>query len=189
IFNAVDALPRGGSIRLTGCRKLDRVVIEVRDTGPGIPADIQPRIFDPFFTTKGEGGTGLGLPQVLSIVERHAGTVDVESSHHGSTFRLSLPASDAAAVALRMGGVVDRPLLAARSIRVLVIEDEQRLARMASLVLKQHGHRAVVAASGEDAIAMLEEEQDAFELVISDLGLGAGKNGWDLADFVRERCP
>jgi CheY-like chemotaxis protein len=189
IFNAVDALPRGGSIRLTACRQSDRVVIEVRDTGAGIPAEVLPRIFDPFFTTKGEGGTGLGLPQVLSIVERHAGTVDVESDTPGTTFRLSLPASDEVSAGRRSGSVDGSLPPPPRSIRVLVVEDEQQLARMASLVLNQHGHQAIVAPSGDDAIAMLEEQESTFDLVISDLGLGPGKNGWDLADFVRERLP
>ena len=72
-----------------------------------------------------------------------------------------------------------------RGIRILVVEDEQQLARMAGLVLSQRGHQVLVAASAEEAIAYLEEK--SFELVISDLGLGPGKNGWDLAQAVRER--
>jgi len=72
---------------------------------------------------------------------------------------------------------------------VLVVEDEQQLARMASLVLSQRGHQAMVAPSGDDAIAVLEEQERAFDLVISDLGLGPGKNGWDLAEVVRRRWP
>src|SRR5207302_4549564 len=80
--------------------------------------------------------------------------------------------------------VSDRPIsIVPRPIRVLVVEDEEQLARMASLLLTQRGHHVVVAASGEAALERLRQEQ--FDLVISDLGLGAGKNGWDVAAEVR----
>src|SRR6266542_2023118 len=180
IFNAVDALPRGGSIFLHVRRSEDDAVVEVRDTGTGITHELQARIFDPFFTTKGDRGTGLGLPQVVAIIERHAGRLEVDPTPgRGSTFRLTFPIVaapeamvDEAAGEKANGG-------AARSIRVLVVEDEEQLAKMASLVLTQRGHHVVVATSGEEA----------FELVISDLGLGAGKNGWDVAAEVRKNWP
>jgi signal transduction histidine kinase/ActR/RegA family two-component response regulator len=189
IFNAVDALPDGGSIELLARRQGDRVIIEVHDSGGGIPLDVQPRIFDPFFTTKGERGTGLGLPQVVSIVERHTGTVDVQSdAQHGTSFLISLPASEEAA-APDSPGAAERPAAPpVRSIRILIVEDEEQLARMASLVLKQRGHEVSVVNSGDAALALLREES-AFDLVISDLGLGPGKNGWDLADAVRQSWP
>jgi len=161
----------------------------VRDSGTGIPPDIQARIFDPFFTTKGERGTGLGLPQVLSIVERHMGTIDVQSDpRRGTTFVISLPESEEVAAPAGARATERAPEAPARSIRVLIVEDEEQLARMASLVLKQRGHDVCVAASGDAALAVLEEEPP-FELVISDLGLGPGKNGWDLAEAVRARWP
>jgi PAS domain S-box-containing protein len=185
IFNAVDALPQGGAIHLEAREHDDRIVIEVRDTGTGMPPEVQARIFDPFFTTKGERGTGLGLPQVLTIVERHSGTIHLDSEpDRGTTFRLSFPRPRDRR--RRKGPPVETPDLApVRGIRILVVEDEQQLARMAGLVLSQRGHHVLVAASAEEAIAYLEEK--SFELVISDLGLGPGKNGWDLAQAVRER--
>jgi CheY-like chemotaxis protein/anti-sigma regulatory factor (Ser/Thr protein kinase) len=187
IFNAVDALPRGGAICLGAREQDERIVIEVQDTGTGMPPDVQARVFDPFFTTKGERGTGLGLPQVLTIVERHSGTIQLESEpDRGTTFRLSFPR--AAERRRRKGPRAEEPASApVRGIRILVVEDEQQLARMAGLVLTQRGHHVVVAASAEEALMYLEEQP--FELVISDLGLGAGKNGWELADAVRERWP
>jgi signal transduction histidine kinase/ActR/RegA family two-component response regulator len=189
IFNAVDALPEGGAIHLLARRQDDRVIIEVHDSGSGIPLDVQPRIFDPFFTTKGERGTGLGLPQVLSIVERHTGTVDVQSdAQHGTSFLISLPASDEAAPPDSPRPADGAAAPPARSIRILIVEDEEQLARMASLVLKQRGHQVSVANSGDAAMAILQDEA-AFDLVISDLGLGPGKNGWDLADVVRRNWP
>jgi signal transduction histidine kinase/ActR/RegA family two-component response regulator len=186
IFNAVDALPHGGSIQLWARRQDDRAIIEVRDSGTGIPPDIQARIFDPFFTTKGEHGTGLGLPQVLSIVERHMGSIDLDSDpRRGTAFVISLPlAKEPAARATRAAEAVQEA--PRRCIRVLVVEDEDQLARMASLVLKQRGHEVSVSNSGEAALALLQE-QPPFDLVISDLGLGPGKNGWDVAEAARGR--
>ena len=80
IFNAVDALPTGGTIRLTVGVSDAQGVVEVVDSGVGMTTDVQQRVFDPFFTTKGEGGTGLGLAMVFGIVEQHGGHIDVHSA-------------------------------------------------------------------------------------------------------------
>jgi len=96
IFNSIDAMPEGGTLTLAGhCeRSPTRVVISVTDTGSGISEADLPHIFEPFFTTKKEGyGVGLGLSTVYGIVERHKGTVSVESRPgRGSTFKIALPA-------------------------------------------------------------------------------------------------
>jgi CheY-like chemotaxis protein len=187
IFNAVDALPSGGTIRLRSECMLDTVVVEVMDSGVGIPPDIQLRVFDLFFTTKGERGTGLGLAQVRSIVERSRGTIQLDSTPgKGTTFRLVFPAAKATA------GEEPTPTegfapSAPRAIRILVVDDEVQLARMASLALSQRGHRVSVAQSAEEALLHLERAP--CELLISDLGLGAGMNGWDLAQQVKQRWP
>jgi CheY-like chemotaxis protein len=189
IFNAVDALPHGGGIVLHTRRQGEHVVMEVIDTGTGMPPEVQKRVFDPFFTTKGEHGTGLGLPQVLAIVEKHGGTIELDSApDRGTTIRMKFPRASAPAPS-GQPELVEKPAPkpAHRGVRVLVVEDEEQLARMARIVLSQHGHQVVVASSGEDAIERLAAEQ--FDLVISDLGLGAGKNGWDVAQFVHERSP
>jgi signal transduction histidine kinase/CheY-like chemotaxis protein len=187
IFNAVDALPNGGAIGLRCKREGQRVRVEVSDTGTGIPPEVRPRIFDPFFTTKGERGTGLGLAQVLAIVERHRGTVELDSQPgRGTTFSFSFPASTGQPVAQPEAPepAVSR---AERSITIMVVDDEPQLARMAALALSQRGHHVLVARSGEEAVAQLQQRQ--VNLVVSDLGLGAGMNGWDLADAVRQRWP
>ena len=92
IFNAVDAMPAGGLITLrTGLRD-GRVLLEVQDTGTGMPEAVRQRCLEPFFTTKGERGTGLGLSMVHGIVQRHSGTIEVESAvGAGTTFRVLLP--------------------------------------------------------------------------------------------------
>jgi PAS domain S-box-containing protein len=95
IFNAVDAMPEGGVLTLKSFlnRSNHKVVVTVRDTGHGIPKQNLPHIFEPFFTTKKEGyGTGLGLSTVYGIVERHQGTISVESHvGKGTTFFIELP--------------------------------------------------------------------------------------------------
>jgi CheY-like chemotaxis protein len=196
VFNAVDALPRGGEIHLRGRRVGDQALVEVSDSGTGIPPDVQARIFDPFFTTKGERGTGLGLPQVAAIVERHNGSLELDSAPgRGTTFRMRFPLadappappSDAVEHAPAGGASTGSPSGPQRPVSILVVEDEQQLARMAGMVLTQRGHHVVVVDSFEQAMEHLEAEP--FELIISDLGLGTGKNGWDLAQEVRARWP
>ena len=79
IFNALDAMPRGGRIELRETRSDEWLVVEVRDTGEGIPPEFHDRIFEPFFTTKGSQGSGLGLAVSYGIIKRHGGTIEVAS--------------------------------------------------------------------------------------------------------------
>ena len=99
IFNAIDAMPEGGTLTLAGHYESSaaRVIVSVKDTGSGISEADLPHIFEPFFTTKKEGyGVGLGLSTVYGIMERHKGTVSVESRlGQGSTFMLALPVKTA----------------------------------------------------------------------------------------------
>ena len=98
IFNAVDALPTGGTIRLRVVAEDGQGIIEVVDSGVGMSAEVQARVFEPFFTTKGEGGTGLGLAMVFGIVEQHGGHIEVRSAPgDGTTFRITFPLVDASA--------------------------------------------------------------------------------------------
>lgn len=185
VLNAVDALADGGEIRLRAHRAHTRVVVEVADTGVGMPPEVRARIFEPFFTTKGDRGTGLGLAQVFATVERLGGEVSLESAPgEGTTFRLVFPAAPAGAAPRQLreapGGEI-------RILRVLVVDDEPSLARMAALMLGQHGHQVVAATSGEEAMQHLLEQ--SFDVVISDLGMGEGMSGWDLAREVQRQWP
>jgi len=93
IDNALDAVNTGGSVRVAARRDGNRVVVEVTDDGPGIPADVRERIFDPFFSTKDVGkGVGLGLDIVRRTLERHDGEIEVESRPGRTVFRVKLPA-------------------------------------------------------------------------------------------------
>jgi CheY-like chemotaxis protein/anti-sigma regulatory factor (Ser/Thr protein kinase) len=187
IFNAVDALAEGGTIRLRGASAGDRVLAEVSDTGPGIPPELQARIFEPFFTTKGELGTGLGLAQVSGVVARHGGELTVESTPgQGATFRLLLPrAAPSTAHHIPEGHAVRGD---SRACRVLAVDDEPKLRNMVALMLRPEGHHVTQAASAEEALVVMERE-GPFDLLLSDISMGPGMSGWELADRVRERWP
>jgi PAS domain S-box-containing protein len=190
IFNAVDALPAGGTIRLAARRRDGAVDLEVADSGTGMPAEVQARIFEPFFTTKGERGSGLGLSQVFGIVEQHGGQIQVQSTPgRGTCFCLRLRAPASAEHQLEPAPAPTRATspASARPLRILAVDDEPALAKMVELMLGWQGHAISLANSGEAAVARLANEQ--FDLVISDLGLGTGMSGWELADQVRARWP
>lgn len=92
VRNAIEAMQdKGGQLTIRAFATKEQVVIEVSDTGPGIPADIAGRIFQSFVTANKPGGTGLGLAIVKKIIEEHGGTVQVDSSERGATFRMTLP--------------------------------------------------------------------------------------------------
>lgn len=188
IFNAVDALPRGGSICLRARQDGQRVLVEVVDTGVGMTADVRERLFEPFFTTKGERGTGLGLPGVYGIVQRHGGEIEVTSEPgRGTTVRLSFRLQDHEATrlqALKAGEDAATP-----TARVLAVDDEPALLQMMKHMLGPAGHEVVVAGSGEEALDILEAEDGRFDVLLTDLGLGAGINGWELIAVVRARWP
>jgi signal transduction histidine kinase len=95
VDNALDAVRDGGRVKVTASAEGARVVVRVRDDGPGIPAELTSRIFDPFFTTKPVGkGTGLGLDIVRRLVDRNDGQIEVESEPGRTEFRVSLPVAD-----------------------------------------------------------------------------------------------
>jgi signal transduction histidine kinase len=94
IFNAVDAMPKGGTLTLGTCLEGDFVLLKVSDTGTGMPEEVRRRCFEPFFTTKGQHGTGLGLAMVYGIAQHHLGTIDIASElGKGTMFTLRLPVS------------------------------------------------------------------------------------------------
>jgi CheY-like chemotaxis protein len=143
-------------------------------------AEIRERLYEPFFSTKGDGGSGLGLAIVFGIVERHGGTISVDSTPgRGTTFRLTFPAAARAEGTHTLAPDPDVP----RQLRILVVDDEPALVTMLARLLTSDGHDVAVATSGEEALTVLASTP--IDVVISDLGMGAGMNGWELAAAVR----
>jgi len=177
---AIEESRKGETIRVRTKRVGERrVLLEVSDDGPGIPAAIMARIFDPFFTTKPAGvGTGLGLPIVLGIVREHGGQVKVSSPPGGgAVFTIELPAaSQPAAVPPRpfeVGeGRAEEPLRAVvhtgkAGPLVLVVEDEPTVARLIADVLEDEGMRVEVLMDGRAALDRAAREH--YDLVICDM--------------------
>ncbi len=193
-LNAQDALitaKGGGKIRLRTARVTnaeaavhgyagppvgDMAMIEVRDDGPGIPADVVSKIFDPFFTTKPVGeGTGLGLAQVYGIVKQSDGWIHVESlPGEGATFRIFLPVQAASAVRAPVAPVATlaRPR-AARDLsgvgRILFVEDEESVRGIAASLLRKRGYEVLEAGDGEEALVLCEQYAGKIDLLISDV--------------------
>ena len=183
IFNAVDAMPRGGTIdagtRLEG--KTARFWIA--DTGAGMPAEVMARIFEPFYTTKGERGTGLGLSASHGIIENHGGDINVTSeAGKGTCFEVILPLHEA------NSPVVAAPLPTGetKSARVLVVEDEEKVRVLLNDAFRAQGHDVVEATTGAEAIKHLDNRE--FDLMVCDLGLPE-LSGLHVARWVKEFRP
>ncbi|MCC6625019.1 MAG: PAS domain-containing protein [Deltaproteobacteria bacterium] len=171
VLNARDAMPRGGRIVVStrAVREARGTFVEVGvlDSGPGIDVALRDRIFEPFFTTKHEGhGTGLGLSMVQGAVEQQGGTVDFDSSPSGTLFVLRFPADDAAGAHRH-----DRAEsgASARSLRILVVEDQESVAVLVQKLLERSGHRVTACLLPSQAITWYREHTRELDLVVSDV--------------------
>jgi signal transduction histidine kinase len=187
ILNAVDALPAGGTINLRVGAEEGQGIIEVADSGVGMSVEVQDRVFEPFFTTKGESGTGMGLAMVFGIVEQHGGHIEVRSAPgEGTTFRITFSLDDAS-VAAGPSPIHTARVEPSRLLRILAVDDEPMMTKALVRMLKPSGHLVSVAGSGEEALEKLTVQ--TFDVVVSDVGMGPGMNGWELAAAVKRRWP
>ncbi|HET6796409.1 MAG TPA: ATP-binding protein [Gemmatimonadales bacterium] len=187
-FNARDAMPLGGTLRLAtdsrhfepedGLRLIgipvgqgQYAVLSVSDTGQGMTADVLSQIFEPFFTTKPVGtGTGLGLATVYGIVKQSGGFIWVDSEPGiGTTFTVCLPQvpSRAAAPAERLPD--ELAATPRRCATVLLVEDEDGVRELARRVLEEEGYTVVAVKTGADAVATLDSGSPDIDLVLSDV--------------------
>jgi two-component system cell cycle sensor histidine kinase/response regulator CckA len=188
--NARDAMPAGGTLAIrtanvsaaqaasyaeAGLPEADHVLVEVADTGTGIPPDILDKIFEPFFSTKEVGkGTGLGLSTVYGIVKQTGGTLQVESEvGRGSVFRVFLPrhVPDAAELAPR-APEPDAPAKAADLTgrgTLLLVEDEEAVRAFAARALASRGYHVLEAGSGVEALEVMAQHPGEVELILSDV--------------------
>jgi signal transduction histidine kinase len=183
IFNAVDALPKGGEIRVQSQADADAAVLRISDNGVGMDEQTVERCLEPFFTTKGDGGTGLGLSVVHGIVERHGGTMTIQSGRDaGTTFCLRFPStsveiSDEA-----------QPLTTnlERTLQILLVDDQPIICELVAELLRTDGHVVHTAGSGGSALEKFREVD--YDLVITDLAM-PGMNGEQLANVIKQLTP
>ena len=200
-INARDATPSGGrvtvrtrNVYLDGDREVPAgegdpfVCVSVSDTGTGIPASIRDRIFEPFFSTKEPGrGTGLGLSMVFGFVKQSNGQISVESEPGaGTTFRLFFPKADekAAVARVRAPDVAPR----ARNESILLVEDDGEVRVMIQRLLEELGYKVTTTDNGHTALSMIASGL-LPDLLVTDVVLPDGLNGFELAAKVREQLP
>ena len=158
----------------------DYVLLEVSDTGYGMDHATLARIFEPYFTTKPTGeGTGLGLSVVHGIVKSHQGQITVYSEPgRGTNFHVYLPrVEEAPALAT---GAVSTERLSTGTERLLVVDDEEQITEMLQLILQNLGYRVTACGSSPEALALLEHDPQAFDLMITDMTM-PGLTGYELA--------
>ncbi len=193
INNAHDAIrSRGepGTITVRTCHRNDRIVIEVEDTGPGIPAADLRRIFDPFFTTKRTGeGTGLGLSLAYGLIKEHDGDIHVESTPgKGATFTVELPIERGEEDAEAADGETGEVVSERRKLDVLVVDDEPTMVDLISSLLTLDGHRVTMTSDGREALSLIQDHADRFDLIITDVKM-PGVSGEQLYNRARELRP
>jgi PAS domain S-box-containing protein len=182
ILNALDAMPQGGRLRISSRQKDGKVRVSFSDSGIGMTREVRQRIFEPFFTTKGVTGMGLGLAVSYSIVERHGGEIDLRSvPGRGTTFTIILPSAQR-----YYGSAQATDNMMAKTARVLVVDDDDRVRDVLVGMLKLAGHRADFAPNGREALTRLERE--SFDLIFTDLSM-PDVDGWALAEEIRRRWP
>jgi len=185
IFNAVDALPQGGTITISSHLVKDDSLVEVqvKDTGIGMSAATRLKAFEPFFTTKGPGNSGLGLSMSYGIITAHGGNIAIESQEgQGTTFTIHLPITTC-----RQQEVEDVTTISSfAGERILIIEDEEEIGMMLSEILDSVGCQATWAKSGQEGLELFSHYR--YDLVITDLGMPE-ISGWKVAQKIKELSP
>lgn len=201
IFNAVDALPRGGTITLA-TRFLEgstpaeqeavkgKLQVEVRDNGVGMEERVRQRCLEPFFTTKAHrGGTGLGLAMVYGMMQRHEGTIEIESAPGaGTCVRLTFLLRN------RVLRAISPPQPAQpsqRSLNILCIDDEQEIRQVLNDCLSHWKHQVELASGGKQGLDLFRaarKENRPHEVIITDLGM-ADLDGRQVARAIKKEAP
>ncbi|MDB6038862.1 MAG: histidine kinase, partial [Verrucomicrobiales bacterium] len=184
--NARDAMPLGGKLKVTiqhvmvdeiyadmnsDAKPGPYTIVQVEDTGLGIPSDIKSKIFEPFFTTKEIGkGTGLGLSTTLAIIKSHGGFINLYSEMgKGTQFKVYLPATPAARDGTEPA---IRPALPrGEGELILVVDDEEPIRTVTSKTLERFNYRCVLAANGAEAIAVYARRGFEIALVLTDMAM------------------
>lgn len=192
-INARDAMPEGGKLKISANNletdpEKKTVMVQVEDSGTGIPQELLDKIFDPFFTTKEAGkGTGLGLSTSLGIVKNHGGTIQVDSSPGvGTAFKIYLPAhvqSDHHAIHMPAAA-----LPRGNGELILVVDDEEDIRKVTQQILASHGYEVITARDGNDAILQFSDNANQIQLVITDIMM-PGIDGGTLVKSISTMKP
>lgn len=196
VFNAVDAMPTGGTLTLRTREILTpdgirRVALEVTDTGIGMDEATRRRCLEPFFTTKGQRGCGLGLPMVYGTVQRHGGDIEIDSAVGlGTRVRLLFPLPGVGAGVAAPAALA--PVQPARRRRVLLVDDDPLVLGSLTQILRMDGHEVTTAAGGQAGIDEFARAQaqgaPAYDLVMTDLGM-PHVDGRQVAQAVKRLSP
>jgi PAS domain S-box-containing protein len=183
IVNAIDAMPDGGSLKISTQVRDGAIRIFFADTGVGIPEESYQRIFEPFYTTKGPQGTGLGLFVSYGIIGRHKGALTVESrAGIGTTFIVELTLADS-----HPQPVIEKEISSNSSnLSVLVVDDESIVRETLSEIISSLGHKVTEVDSGDRALEWVESKE--FDMVFTDLSM-PGMDGWEMAREIRKIRP
>jgi signal transduction histidine kinase/DNA-binding response OmpR family regulator len=189
VFNAVDAMPEGGTLTLRTASEPHAVILDVIDTGTGMSEETSRKCLEPFFTTKGERGTGLGLAMVYGIVKRHAADIRIISAPgKGTTMRIVFPLPEVPTVQTGLHAVMPE---APRNLHVLLVDDDPHLLKPLREILELEGHRIMTAGDGPTGIAIFRDAaagSNPFDLVITDLGMPR-MDGRAVAKAIKETSP
>ncbi|MEK9135551.1 MAG: ATP-binding protein [Bacteroidota bacterium] len=193
IFNAVEAMPEGGTITIRTRPDNNHVLLEVSDTGVGMTEEVRQRCFEPFFSTKGEHGTGFGLTLAYGILQRHEATIDIDSEPgKGATFRIRLPIHTERPCETESCSVqqkADNRQKAGTSLHsrhVLAVEDEPLIRQMLTTYLIGYGHTVEVATNGKEGLEKFHA--GAFDIVITDRAMPE-MSGEQLAAAIKQIAP
>ncbi|MCX7913477.1 MAG: PAS domain S-box protein, partial [Thermodesulfovibrionales bacterium] len=202
VINAVQAMPFGGTININiknvEVRRANNlpikdgqyVLIEIRDQGIGIPEENLGKIFDPFFTTK-EGGSGLGLAVVYSIIKNHGGHIQVSSKvNEGTTFQIYLPSIKVKSQSLKKTEE-DDSFIRGKG-KILVMDDEEIIRDLAREILNHLGYECFLCKDGKEAFEIYKEAKekgDPFDAVIMDLTIPGGMGGKELMSQLLQYDP
>jgi CheY-like chemotaxis protein len=164
-------------------------MIEVSDTGVGMDDETRRRCLEPFFSTKDQRGTGLGLAMVYGMMQRHEGTIDIESEvNNGTTFRLTLPHRQSTHTTAEPIPAALDPL---PSLRILFVDDEPLVRNLVKEILQSEGHEVTLADGGQaglDAFFAAAWRDQRFDAVITDLGMPS-VDGRQLTHIVKRESP
>jgi signal transduction histidine kinase/ActR/RegA family two-component response regulator len=193
VFNALDAMPKGGTLTLSTRREQVNsevfAVLQIADSGQGIPEQHLTKIFDPFFTTKGLKGTGLGLSMARQIMAEHEGEIGFESvSGEGTTFYLRFPLvvpdrtlPDTPGEVLPIKNVAS---VSGSHSRILVIDDDRTLCQVLRRILEHYGHKVDLAEGGKQGLEIFQSRLGEFDIVFTDLSMPE-MSGYEVARLIK----